>query len=356
MKICLIGDPHFANRKMFGGSTRYGVNDRLATTSKVIRYIAAELPNDVSHAIVLGDITHDHGLLTPPVQNEILACLNDLTFNSRYIFLLSGNHDLDANGLSILRGFARTNIRICENPGPIRIGSCLRLHAIPFCSHDKTITELKRVGKQGSPTILFMHHHFDGAVHGKHEFTPPGGLSPFDIPDNVLMVFTGHYHKHHRVGSNITYVGAPLQHDFGEADYDACYHILEIVGDKWTVTTHEIPGAIAPRFHILPHNLDPAYITGSSSDYYRIDWPTDESPLQARELAKHLKNVIINPVPVIAAVRSRVEEHLKSKEGERVDLEGVIDAYAALHNKGEQYEVLSELGLEIARSVLDEKD
>jgi hypothetical protein len=91
-------------------------------------------------------------------------------------------------------------------------------------------------------------------------------------------------------------------------------------------------------------------------DYYRIDWPTDTVSVKAKALAEQIVNVVIHPVPVIAAVRSRVEEHLKTKKGEHVNLVGVIDAYTALHATGDKYTETLGLGLEIARSVLDEQD
>ena len=360
MTICLIGDPHFANRKMFGGEAPDGVNRRLATITKTLKYIADELPAEVKTVVILGDITHEHGILTPPVQHQIISSLEALTYPDRRVYLLTGNHDLDANGLSILRGFTTPQVSVIERPMPMASATHggFLFRAIPYGPHSETIAELEEIKKRGTDRmVLFMHHHFDGAEIGAHEYTPSGGLSPKHIPKRVEMVFTGHYHKCQVVDSRIFYVGVPLQHDFGETAYEPCYHLLTADKGKMTIKTFVVTPEVAPRFHIIPHNQKMEDLPTNmrcGSDYFRIDWPTDEPPEQARELAKNFSNVIINPVPVLAKVRSRVEEHLKMPEGERATLEGVMDAYTALNAKGERYEELLELGLEISRSVTDE--
>lgn len=78
-------------------------------------------------------------------------------------------------------------------------------------------------------TLVFGHLALHGAVQNSSSTTYQGTLkynhfSCFKvilvlITDNlnVKRVFSGHFHSHHDLG-NVTYIGAPLQFNFGDSD------------------------------------------------------------------------------------------------------------------------------------------
>jgi DNA repair exonuclease SbcCD nuclease subunit len=206
-----------------------------------------------------------------------------------------------------------------------------------------------------------MHHSFDGAKTGPHEFTPPASLKVSDIPEVIGGVFSGHYHLHQKLHKKMMYVGAPLQHDFGETHYTPGYMILNFDEKKCVlkgVTRRETPEDVAPRFYAIPHTTDPSTPPGNPDrDYYRIELPANVDVGEIEELKKVLTYVVVRSIALGVDTRSRVEEYLKDEqkaEG-RVALPDVIDAYAVMNESNEaRARELASVGREIAEEVLGE--
>lgn len=364
MKLALIGDPHFANRRLFGKPTRRaGVNSRLEAVEQAIVNIAKDLEKDkdIDQVVILGDITHEHGRLTPPVLQAVNNALYALNFAGMAVTLIDGNHDMDASGLSINDAFVNEDeenrIEACHVAMRVFWSYPVAVHAIPFCSVEETrlaFEEIERDAKQfpnDAGSVVLMHGHFDGAKHGAHEFQPPGGISPSDIPDCVQLVISGHYHMYQKLTEKLLYIGAPFQHDFGEAQYEPGYMILDFAKNG-EVTWERRVFDSAPRFHILPHNLGVGNIPGDpNSDYYRIDLPSDVDPTEIKDLKDALTNIIIKPIPIDADMRSRVEEYLENK-GEKVEFVDVMEAYVSMHAEPKLVVRLEELGMDIMRETL----
>ena len=360
MKLALIGDPHFANKKLFGSPTGIpGVNGRLQNTINVFEWILNDLPPDVQEVCILGDITHEHGHLTPPVLNEVRNLFHKFNEEGRNLTILSGNHDIDSNNSSIIRAFENYNsnyeagVETVTKFRQIYWGYPVPVYAIPYCSHDETIKALKQIEQEYKITktrcIVLMHHHFEGAVHGAHEFEPPGGINPKNIPACVLMVLSGHYHTAQQIDDRISYIGVPVQQDFGEAANKPMYWILDIANDGLIeIEQREI--LAGARFHILPHNFDlHETLPGDpQKDYYRIDLPTDVDPAVISDLIAALTNVIVKPIPIEVELRSRVSEVLQ-EEGQ-VTVKDAIKAYALMNAEAEKVEGLVALADDIIKA------
>lgn len=371
-KICLIGDPHFANRKLFGSPTSItGRNSRLNNIVTVFEWIDQKLHEDypeVEDVFILGDITHDHGLLTPAVFEAVQYSISVISGGGRRsVQCLTGNHDQDVNGLSILKVFDNEDREAASIHDPDECypqgyhGGAI-IYPVSYGSDlPRLWRELEaRKGQYIDPVILLMHHHFEGAVHGVHEFQPPGGLSARDIPECVSLVCSGHYHKRQWIGNRICYIGAPIQHDFGEADYIPSFTILTIdEGIIPVVQFVEIPEGVAPRFHILPHTIGAQSVPGDSAlDYYRLDLPMDMDPANYAWLSDEIgiKNLIVKSIPTTAQLRSRVGEYLGDEsKTDRVELGDVIEAYTVLNVEDEErQQELITLGKDIANKVRTE--
>jgi len=372
-KICLIGDPHFANRKLFGFPTAVkGRNTRLDSVIRAFEWIDQKLKDDypeVETVYILGDITHDHGIMTPAVFDAVQTSVYALTKGgNREVLLLSGNHDQDIHGLSIIKVFGTCDD--CESASvfdideifPRQFGG-MQIYPVSYGSDLSQLWVKLAIDKarKADPAILLMHHHFEGAVHGPHEFEVPGGLALKDIPDNVALVVSGHYHKWQWIGNRVLYIGAPIQHDFGEATYLPGFTILTVHDDskrKPDVEFVEIPEGEVPRFHILPHTLTPANLPGIPAlDYYRVDLPMDVDPASIEWLHKAVQHLAVKPLPSTTELRSRVEQYFieagtQQPEG-RVDLGEVIEAYTMLNveDEGRQQDLIR-IGKEIANKVV----
>jgi DNA repair exonuclease SbcCD nuclease subunit len=380
MKYGLIADPHFANRPMFGNATTFkGINSRLqlirdATMWAIERFAEQEVDN----IIFLGDMTHYHGRLTPPELMMLKGVLRRAVSMGMKVYGISGNHDMDGNGLSVLGAFEMEGVTMFNHEEQILMESRVGkehefVQMMPYGVADTTSVFQDTV--EEGIVHVFCHHHVEGAKHGAHEFRPPGGVKLSDIPES-LQVWCGHYHLRHDIGSvkdaeaRVHYIGALIQHDFGEAEYTPGVTILETNPNASTfrATFHELPKELFPRFHILPHDTDPDDIPGFvKQDYYRIDLPADTDPKAVRELKKKLTNVRVINVPVVDDdLRSRVEEYLAEREDDcimhedgdeavstsRVTIPDVIEVYAAMHSEEEERATrLIDLGRDIARSV-----
>jgi hypothetical protein len=362
MKIALIGDPHFANHKVFGRPTPTpGVNTRLANVTKTMQWISEDMKGrDITHTFILGDTTHHHGVLTPAIANQIELAFMDLLLNSTDLTVMTGNHDMDINGVSIVpflggeaswRPVTRVEgMWVVEKWWHKDVIICCASYGVPVEDINKQMAQYPRFTK-----IALMHHSFEGAVHGAHEFAPPGGIKPSAIDDDI-QVFSGHFHKRQQINNHIKYIGSPLQNDFGEADYTPGYTILDIAPDGSIEETFvETPNKVAPRFYILPYNWSKAIPGIPETDYYRIDLPSDVDPSAISGLMAGLRNVVVKPIPMAGALRSRVEEYLGDLEDEDgkarpVELVDTIDAYTAMHvEDAERAEVLAQLGKDLVQ-------
>jgi DNA repair exonuclease SbcCD nuclease subunit len=364
VKIGLIGDLHFANHKRFGEPTGHaGVNTRLSTITDVCRW-AGEIfeQENVSCVYVLGDVTHHHGMLTPPVASRVVPGLYSLFNGDMSLVVMSGNHDIDANGRSIIPYIRIQGDDVTMMDSWYSIYKHFEGVNIWAVSYGENPLEVFRKMQSNSlkkmtPAVVLLHHHIEGAVHGSHEFEPPGGIKLSDIPSGCL-VFSGHYHKRQKLGKAIQYIGAPLQHDFGEADYIPGITVLTLDDGKVAEEKFiETPQTVAPRFHIIPHDTKVADLPGVvDEDYYRIDLPTDVDPTIIHPLQQVLKHVLVKPIPIDAQTRSRVSQYIVDITGEElnlVSLDDVIDTYAHMNiEDSDQAESLAEQGKQLLKDAL----
>jgi DNA repair exonuclease SbcCD nuclease subunit len=347
MRIAVIGDPHFANRKLFGYPTEEpGVNTRLANIVNVFRWIRNDLPEDVTNVVILGDITHEHGKLTPPVLHAVYDALGAFG-DMDAVYMLSGNHDLDHNGKSIATAFAHADGMFVFTPpmmSPWFVGHLTQLGMISYMDREATLLAFQDMlaYESAKKRIAFMHHHFEGAKHGAHEFEPPGGISPKDVPDEIDLVISGHYHLHHKINDKIIYCGVPLQHDFGEATYTPGYMLLDV--DTLEYEFRETPVYIAPRFYII--TPDVKKIPGDvGRDYYRVDFTTDTPVAELEKFKKKLTNVVFKALPITAEGRSRVSEVMEKEEN--LDINDIIEAYVKINATPDEVDELTKLGQEL---------
>jgi hypothetical protein len=302
-------------------------------------------------------------VLTPPVEHAIREALEHISGGKRLVEILSGNHDMDANGLSIIPAF-QDDLTITvdwHNQGELGhrtfgVPDAPLFWAVPYGADLDELTVYAAEAFKDREMVWLMHHSFDGAKHGPHEFEPPGGLRDSDIPPNVRMVLSGHYHKRQKVGKRVQYVGAPLQHDFGEADYTPGFVMLTLKsGGKISQKFIRTPAEVAPQFHVLPHDIDLNNIPGlPADDFYRVDIPSDVDPTIIKPIKDALANVVVHTIPAVTSHRSRVEDYLSSKgeSGAGVELGDVIEAYTVMSvEEPDRQERLVDLGKEIANEI-----
>lgn len=353
MKLGLVADPHFTNFGMFSKPHAPGYGSRLMECIYAAEEAAEVFENlNVTDVIFLGDITHLHGTLTPPILNAVNSALNRFRCDT---WGFSGNHDMDKNGQSILNAFQFTHTPILRRQLVDIRG--VPIGVLPFSeSPDELADDVRFMGKcrsEGCPLVL-AHHHLEGAKFGRMEYVPKGGIPQSSALEDFTLV-SGHYHMHQWVTDTWVYLGSMLQHRFDEVGNTP--HVG--IWDSSDGSLSFVELVKSPRFHILTWPVGGDIPGRVDRDYYRVDVPADaKNSSEVKNFCTDIANIKVNPIPIEADMRSRVEEYLgEKKKSDDVDLGDFIDAYTVLHVDNEDTaERRMALGRSIAESVFSSKE
>lgn len=148
-------------------------------------------------------------------------------------------------------------------------------HFIPFFSDEKYRVELQKavsettILKKELKHILFTHIGFSGARMNSGLIVD--GIKPSEVA-MFDKVYVGHYHDKQNVGDNIHYIGASLQHNYGETPDKG----LTIIYNDLTFETVEVP---TKRYHKLEVDIEKLEasdikeiieVSQNSNDNYRV--------------------------------------------------------------------------------------
>lgn len=168
-----------------------------------------------SHVFHLGDVWHVKGAL--PVR-EYLAFLRELDEWEKAglnLTIMVGNHDFaTADGrehtLSAMKDRYKF-VRVVDEPttGSFPDGTTVAL--LPYRPRPQDLTEWLKA--HAGHKYVFMHHGIVGAVMNSGD-VDNDGVDGADL-DPQSRYFSGHYHKHQKVGA-VQFVGSPYQTNFGE--------------------------------------------------------------------------------------------------------------------------------------------
>lgn len=127
----------------------------------------------------------------------------------------------------------------------------LRSNPIPSChSFAYLSVHVKQV-------VAFGHLAINGAIQNASNTRYMGGLAPVVFAP-FRRTFSGHFHLHHSHPYNITYVGAPLQFNFGDAGQERgiCLYDTETDQFQYIVNPHH-----RQFIKIKSHDVDEAIKT-----------------------------------------------------------------------------------------------
>lgn len=303
--IVLFSDPHFDNRAQFGkyeSNPEFpGCNSRFHEIANSFRRaMAYAVENDCEAMFILGDIFHTRGHVAIPVYNAVYRLLAEAYKTAVNVFVYPGNHDfVDLKAMhaehSLHSLFMYKSVcRLVDQPMRIETDS-FEIGIIPFSMDLAVITEASAklhpsvmVRPTQKQTILMLHHSVNGAVSGPHEWQMPNRLNVADLYQGWDHIFSGHYHKHQNV-DNLWYVGAPLQHDFGEREYNPGFIHLKADG-----TWEHIMNVDSPRFIITETEDSNAISCLDSRNYNVVRWYGEE---KAGEKLRDTTNALIEIKP-----------------------------------------------------------
>ena len=219
-----------------------------------------------SFIIDAGDMIDKKNLIDFSVYNEIFKTLQ--AFSDIPIFSLVGNHNISGQSHPYPTNLLplSEHIGIVDRPmlnmyGDVAIGF------IPFCRkaqdwwiHYTSLTEqLNRLKPRTS--ILVGHQEIRGGVTGTHNHVSTSGLNAAEIKHWEWVVF-GHYHRYQMLGDNVFYIGAAIQHNFGEVGNPQHFMVFDSDTNAWEIVPIE-----APQFRFASHTSE---IPDDTQDFWRL--------------------------------------------------------------------------------------
>jgi len=335
--IVLYSDPHFDNRAQFGkyeSNPEFpGCNSRFHETAKSFRSaLAYANANDCEALFILGDIFHTRGHVAVPVYNGVYRLLEEASKGTVPVYIYPGNHDfVDLKAMhaehSLHSLFMYGSVcTLVDQPSLIETDSfavgiipfSMDLDAITLASQQLYPWASKRLRPNTKQTALMLHHSVNGAVTGPHEWQMPNRLNVADLNQSWDNIFSGHYHKHQSI-EKLVYVGAPLQHDFGEREYIPGF--IHLLPDG---TWKHIENIASPRFVITETEDSRVISTLDNRNYNVVRWyGEDKEGEKLRESTNalveikppSLKKIARSDIKTTDSVEEMFKKYIKARTG-----------------------------------------
>jgi DNA repair exonuclease SbcCD nuclease subunit len=216
-------------------------NERLEDCLKTLDWVfETARKNNISNILFGGDLFHDRQKIEIYTYQKTFEILKkNLASNSFKLYLVLGNHDLWFNEKtsisSVVPLSSLPGVEIIFNPCR-KVIDGVTWDFIPFTHNPIDALEFLKT-QSGEPQYALGHLAIDGAcLHGSHTsdvaIEHDGdmvSISPA-LFDSYIHVFLGHYHKEQKIGSNLEYIGSPLELSFGECFQEK--HIIIFDGIK----------------------------------------------------------------------------------------------------------------------------
>lgn len=277
-RAIFVADVHMSNALPYSMPTENGKTDRLEDQLRLwehIRNTADEY--EVDDVWLLGDL-YDKSRVDPVTLAETAKSLKGF----KTVYLLPGNHDAAS-----LKGerFAVEAFGVLNNscqvigmdnskhgyPAPTLIRPKLCFWPLAYMPVAETRSILEKIrGKLDTKitNVLLFHNSVIGAKH--LGWVCDDGIDPDELVDGFDWVLSGHFHDHQQFGPEDEgmYLGAPMQHHYGDAGRSAGYWLIEFKDNGERIDKFIDPGL--PQFHVYT-NLDTKAMKAKRGDYVRIE-------------------------------------------------------------------------------------
>lgn len=283
-------------------------------------------------------------------------------------------------------GFVINGGDLFDEKGIVRTSCWDRLREVRVGWMTRGVKHIDNVGNhdqedfQGTINPLKIFDHFDGCfVASEPTFVDPWWIIPYtrdlkkalkEVPDDSLVVihagvcgakmsagiededgadpklfsrfkrvFSGHYHRHQTVGK-VTYIGSPMQQNFGEAGETKGVVIYDDKKDKFKFV--EITGL--PRFHKFVMGDDLADTPVACDDFVHVTVKGD------RKVAMTSKEDLQKSLPGRLV---KIDREITEVKGSRLsiddvsDIDGLITQYVGHKDPPEDHKRLVKIGREL---------
>lgn len=340
MNIALTGDWQLSEQSRFSRRLESGITSRLQDQATCIEWLAKEaVKRGCTHLAVLGDIFDQRNAVTAPVLDQAGRIFRRLKDRFEKVYVLVGNHDAP------LRTPALTSLRVLDGLVTVIDAPTVTEHGIAFVpwmddpdDYRAAIGSVssRKSGKKQRMGYLCSHMMVQGAV-------PAGKGLPVAAlrPQLWRKVFLGDVHEPVELPPNIQYVGAQMQHHYGDAGGERGFWVLDTYSGK----TEYVENTVSPRFHIVTSTRDLKGVR--SIDFVRVQ--STEAEVEAAIVAEATKRSAWVEARPIELDEVPVRLEVSSSHGIRETLE----RYVSYQFSGEPvHEALVDTGMRILDEVL----
>lgn len=253
MKIVHFADAHIGVTTHGRIDAESGQNDRvldfLDAFDEIIAYVQAE-PIDL--VLFAGDMFHRSNP-SPALISEVTLRVMDIAKVCPFI-IIPGNHDQALNRVSALEYLSlidAPNVYVSDDPTYYNINGVF-IGAYPYPTHRTTyrsnaaysanLAQISTIYDQcqkwldtaeataAKARILLFHGTVEGARWGSYSGTAMSDESHMfdEIAAGWDYVALGHIHLHQCIGDNMVYSGSIERVDFGEADEDKGFIVIDV--------------------------------------------------------------------------------------------------------------------------------
>lgn len=324
--ICIIGDCHFG----------FGNNDFLESQLKFFREQVIPYLKKMGIKIIIqtGDWFDNRNSLSIYVKNKIWKLLeNDLKDFEIYIYL--GNHDTfykNSNEFHSLKFLSKfSNIHIIEEISTVSIYGRNFLF-VPWL-YD--LSHFQKYLEENDMTNIdadFGHYDMIGSRMNKSVYSKTGLTK--DLLSRFPLTISGHYHtiSHERLSdtSELVYVGAPYQLNFGDESEPRGFHILNCED----MSLEFIENTTSIKFVSLnfPEDIKEEFVKGNKVNVYI----NDTGDIDSDKIQEYIEKInSFNPAqnPVIKTIENFSESSgIDVKELKVKSLKELFDVYISQLN------------------------
>jgi hypothetical protein len=249
-----------SNKLPYARAGERGVTNRLQDELNVLAQMRDYAHGaEVNAVFVLGDL-FDKRLLDAVTLRATVEAFS--AFAPTPVFVLPGNHDADTHKgerftAEVFEAMRSPHIKYMGEVRPELVEPWLRFWPLPYMPIEETRKTLRKMDddarrkERGVTQVLLFHQAILGCGHSG--WTCDDGLDAEEVVKGYNLVLSGHFHLHQKFGEAKTgmYLGAPMQHHFGDAgDFGRGFWDMSFTQGAPHPVMNRIPSD-APQFHTV---------------------------------------------------------------------------------------------------------
>lgn len=241
MKSFVVFSDLHLHQWQYGSTIVDGKNSRLEQQKNVVQSIVQYCRDrDISEVVFCGDLFHTH-TVTAEVSQAAYEAFSGFKEAKIELSIIVGNHDQssrsgETHALSWFRELGRLVQFKAGSDNDKVSGAKLLGFDANFLPYTDSREQLERWLAKTRGGFIFMHQGVGGVEVNSKGFTLNEILTPEIIPSHCILAFTGHYHSHRAVTSNLIIPGSTVQLNWGDKHETRGWLDVKVDGDR----IHEI--------------------------------------------------------------------------------------------------------------------